>query len=265
MWVMIIKILLYVFLIFISIIIHELGHYIASNIYNVRVSKFCIGIGPRILKFKKYGTEFELKLFPIGGYICNNEDDIEKIKFWQEWIIDLAGVFNNLIISIISLSMYYNKNVFHVTRILFARIMKPFYMELINFNNYIQPLEENILFIQNNVPINQYLMLFGILNIILFTFNLLPLPILDGGQLIMSVVRRICNKDNKLKKYYNNITVIICIICWIILFIPLLYKVILVTNIYNFILLILFTMLFIVVKDTEIYKKLIDKFANILQ
>jgi regulator of sigma E protease len=53
------------------IFIHELGHFLAAKICNVRVEAFSIGFGPPIpgCHFKYGETEYKLALFPIGGYV----------------------------------------------------------------------------------------------------------------------------------------------------------------------------------------------------
>lgn len=52
------------------ITIHEYGHFIFARIFNVHVQRFSIGMGPVIYKrLDKYGTEFALSAFPLGGYV----------------------------------------------------------------------------------------------------------------------------------------------------------------------------------------------------
>ncbi len=53
------------------IFIHELGHFVAAKLCNVRVEAFSIGFGPAIpgCHFKSGETEYKLALFPIGGYV----------------------------------------------------------------------------------------------------------------------------------------------------------------------------------------------------
>lgn len=53
------------------IFIHELGHFVAAKLCNVRVEAFSIGFGPPVpgCHFKYGETEYKLALFPIGGYV----------------------------------------------------------------------------------------------------------------------------------------------------------------------------------------------------
>jgi regulator of sigma E protease len=53
----------------ILIIVHELGHFLAARISGVRVERFSIGFGPRIVSFVRGDTEYAISLIPLGGYV----------------------------------------------------------------------------------------------------------------------------------------------------------------------------------------------------
>ncbi len=60
------------FLIAICILVgvHEYGHFIAARLSGVKVLRFSIGFGSRLLAWKdKHGTEFALSAIPLGGYV----------------------------------------------------------------------------------------------------------------------------------------------------------------------------------------------------
>lgn len=58
------------------ILVHELGHFIASRLSNVAVREFSIGIGPVLWSKRHRDTQISLRLFPIGGYnLIEGEDD----------------------------------------------------------------------------------------------------------------------------------------------------------------------------------------------
>lgn len=62
---------MFIFILILSllIIIHELGHFMAARIAGVRVEQFSLGFGPVILKRKKGDTEYKINLIPLGGYV----------------------------------------------------------------------------------------------------------------------------------------------------------------------------------------------------
>lgn len=60
------------FLLAISILvaIHEFGHFYVARRCGVKVLRFSIGFGPRVLAIRdKQGTEFALSAIPLGGYV----------------------------------------------------------------------------------------------------------------------------------------------------------------------------------------------------
>lgn len=53
----------------VAIFVHELGHFLAARLRGVGVEAFAIGMGPRIVAWTRGGTEYSLRLFPVGGFV----------------------------------------------------------------------------------------------------------------------------------------------------------------------------------------------------
>jgi regulator of sigma E protease len=54
----------------ITIVVHELGHFLMARRAGVKVEVFSIGFGPRLLPWRdKHGTEWILAPLPLGGYV----------------------------------------------------------------------------------------------------------------------------------------------------------------------------------------------------
>src|SRR5574341_18775 len=51
------------------IFVHELGHFLVAKLLGVKVLRFSIGFGPRLLGFTRGGTEYRLSALPLGGYV----------------------------------------------------------------------------------------------------------------------------------------------------------------------------------------------------
>ena len=68
---MLISIIAFIIMLLFLVTIHEFGHFILARKSGVTVHEFAIGMGPRIWSFgkDKKGTEFNLRLLPIGGYV----------------------------------------------------------------------------------------------------------------------------------------------------------------------------------------------------
>ena len=59
------------------ILVHELGHFVAARLSNIRVEEFGLGFPPRAVKlFKRDGTIYSLNWIPLGGFVRPaGEDD----------------------------------------------------------------------------------------------------------------------------------------------------------------------------------------------
>ena len=60
------------------VFVHELGHYVVAKLCGVRVLKFSLGFGPRLVGFKRGDTEYVISAIPLGGYVKmagENPDD----------------------------------------------------------------------------------------------------------------------------------------------------------------------------------------------
>ncbi len=70
--------IIYFVLIFgLVVVAHEFGHFLLAKANGIHVIEFAVGMGPKLLHFKKGETEYCLRLLPIGGAcIFENEDEL---------------------------------------------------------------------------------------------------------------------------------------------------------------------------------------------
>ena len=61
-------ILAFVAALLLSVMIHELGHYLTAKCFGMKVSEFFLGFGTRIWSYRRGETEFGIKAIPAGGY-----------------------------------------------------------------------------------------------------------------------------------------------------------------------------------------------------
>ncbi len=64
-----ITILAFIFVIGILVFFHELGHFLLAKRSNIRVEKFSLGFGPKLISFVKGETEYLISALPLGGYV----------------------------------------------------------------------------------------------------------------------------------------------------------------------------------------------------
>ncbi|MBF0458228.1 MAG: RIP metalloprotease RseP [Nitrospirae bacterium] len=66
------------------IFVHELGHFICAKAVGIKVTKFSLGIGPKLIG-RKYGeTEYVLSAFLVGGYVKMHGEEMVGIDDPQE-------------------------------------------------------------------------------------------------------------------------------------------------------------------------------------
>jgi membrane-associated protease RseP (regulator of RpoE activity) len=89
----------------VSLMLHELGHFVTARATGMKVTEFFLGFGPRIWSTQRGETEFGIKAIPVGGYNrIVGMDPLEEIapedegrtyrdkKFWQKSVVVLSGV-----------------------------------------------------------------------------------------------------------------------------------------------------------------------------
>lgn len=65
----------------ILILVHEMGHFLVAKRFGVKIEKFSIGFGPKIVSRTIGETEYRLSWVPLGGYVkMLGETDPEKVS-----------------------------------------------------------------------------------------------------------------------------------------------------------------------------------------
>ena len=51
------------------IFVHELGHFLVGKFFGIAVEIFSVGFGPKILSWQSKGTDYQVCLLPLGGFV----------------------------------------------------------------------------------------------------------------------------------------------------------------------------------------------------
>ncbi|HEX6559288.1 MAG TPA: site-2 protease family protein [Longimicrobiales bacterium] len=51
------------------VFVHELGHFAAAKAVDIEVPRFSIGLGPKLIGFRRGETEYVISWLPLGGYV----------------------------------------------------------------------------------------------------------------------------------------------------------------------------------------------------
>jgi regulator of sigma E protease len=63
------------------IVVHEFGHFIVAKWVKIRVERFALGFGPRLLGIKIGETDYCINAFPLGGYIkMSGQEDFRPLE-----------------------------------------------------------------------------------------------------------------------------------------------------------------------------------------
>jgi membrane-associated protease RseP (regulator of RpoE activity) len=113
-------ILIFVAGIFVMILVHELGHFIAARRFGIKVEQFFVGFGPRLWSFRRGETEYGLKGIPVGGYVRiagmdpfqepapEDRDRVFTAKpRWQRAIVLVAGSVSHFVMAFVVLGLFF--------------------------------------------------------------------------------------------------------------------------------------------------------------
>ena len=195
------------------VLIHEGGHFFVAKLFKIKVNEFAIGFGPQIFAKEKGETKYALRLIPLGGFVSmegeeersEKEGSFSQASIPKRIAIVAAGGLVNIIFGVL---VYY---------IISSISLNSMYSGLIDTKDFIISIFESIkLLFTGNISVNQMTGIVGISDIVVNTngimnylyimalisaslgiTNLLPLPPLDGGKIVIYLIEAIRKKPMK--------------------------------------------------------------------
>ena len=64
----IITVLIFMAILMVLVLVHELGHFVTAKLFGVKVEEFGLGLPPRLLSIKRGETVYSLNALPLGGF-----------------------------------------------------------------------------------------------------------------------------------------------------------------------------------------------------
>lgn len=209
----------------IVVLVHEFGHYIAARRLGINVYEFSIGFpfSPKVATLFKYkGTEFTLRLLPLGGFVSFSRDDgSESPEFlkegrWKRAVVASAGSIANFVLAfLIFIAVFIVGKDFSLLdavveslstmTAVFAGTMH-LIMGIFTGNGSMDNLSGPIgIAVMAGKAINagviSLLYFTGFLSLSLGILNLLPLPALDGGHLVILAIESLKKRPLSLRTY----------------------------------------------------------------
>jgi regulator of sigma E protease len=228
---MIISFFAFIVVFSIIVLVHEFGHFVAARKSGIKVYEFSIGFpfSPRLLTlFRHKETEFTVRLLPLGGFVSFSRDGDEEAKELFEssinkraFVLSAGSLFNIVFAFIVFIPIFIlGKHLYFIDAILLSAktgwemlsgtIM--FFLNIFTGCGTIEGLSGpvGIAAMAGQAASKGFLNLFyftGALSMSLGIINLLPLPALDGGHLIMLLMESIKKKPIS-SKTYQLVTII---------------------------------------------------------
>ena len=216
-----------IFLLGFLVLIHEGGHFLVAKLCKVKVNEFAIGFGKVLLQKQGKETKYSRRMIPLGGF-CSMEGEEEepnapgsfsKASVWKRMAIVVAGATVNILFGIlvyfilvatvgiqfvdpakdtIANRIYYGAQgtgqfitaIFDSIKTLFSGGLKTDQMVgIVGISEVV---------VKTNGIIN-YLNLLAVISVSLGVTNLLPIPALDGGKLLILLIEVIRRKPMKIE------------------------------------------------------------------
>ena len=202
----------------------------------VKVIEFSIGFGKSFFSKQKGETTYSIRMIPLGGYVrmlgeeeaSEDERAFNNIPAWKRLLIVLAGPAINIAFGIVLfwlLASIYSKNMYTglvITKnylvLLFQGIAKLFTGGAQNAD-LVGPVGISQIIV-NTSGLFDFFYLLSVISISLGITNLLPIPGLDGGKILILIIELIRKKklsedlDLKLTAFRNVITFNSCCFCY---------------------------------------------------
>ncbi len=202
-----------IFLLGFLIFIHEGGHFLVAKLCKVKVNQFAIGFGPEIFSKTKGETKYAIRLIPLGGFVSMEGEEEEsekegafnKASIPKRIAIVAAGaivniIFGLLVYFILILTIYGSLGTaldatadFSVSLV---DSVKMLFTGKVGADDLTGPVGISEL-VSKTSGFREYAYILAIISVSLGVTNLLPIPALDGGKILLLIIEAIRRKPLK--------------------------------------------------------------------
>ena len=202
-----------IFLLGFLIFIHEGGHFLVAKLCKIKVNEFAIGFGPTIWKKQVKETKYTIRAIPLGGFVSMEGEDGEsdhersfsKASIPKRIAIVAAGAIVNIIFGLftyfILVAIVYKSIplAFEATGSFISSMFESLKM-LFTGNVGIKDLTGPVgisQVVSSTTTIVNYIYIIALISVSLGITNLLPIPALDGGKILLLIIEAIRRKPLK--------------------------------------------------------------------
>lgn len=187
------------------VLVHELGHYVVGRRSGIAVAEFAIGWGPRIFGVRRAGTLWTVRILPLGGYVRWAEEgpgNFLAVSARARALALIAGPVANLLVTPLLLAVLYGAvqgggltglwqavtGTGHMILWWFTMVAELFHGEAV-LSGPVAVTQVTATAVASGLA--QALAYSALWSLNLALFNLLPVPGLDGGRLLLILVERL--------------------------------------------------------------------------
>jgi len=88
---------------------HELGHFVVARLMGMPISRFSVGLGPSLFSFWRGNTEYRFSLVPFGGYVLPDIDDPRAFfeqPVGKRLLFALGGPAANILLAMVGFAIF---------------------------------------------------------------------------------------------------------------------------------------------------------------
>ena len=190
--------------------IHEGAHFLVAKRSGVKVLDFSLGFGKEIWAKQGAETRYSLRIVPLGGFVrmLGEEEEVEderafnRAPCWKRLAIVLAGPVINISFGLVLfwiLASIYNRNAYYglIVRknyiVLLFQSIAGLFTGGMKDAGLVGPVGISSMIVQTS-GLFDFCYLMAVISISLGITNLLPIPGLDGGKILLLIVEMIRRK-----------------------------------------------------------------------
>ncbi|MCL6478808.1 MAG: site-2 protease family protein [Peptococcaceae bacterium] len=178
------------------VLVHEFGHFIAAKALGLPVKEFSLGFGPKVIYKTWRGTVYSVRAVWLGGFVLLDEKLFEQAKSWKKILVYLSGPAINLISAITvvtALAIHFEVQSPLLTAISFITYIITMTVQAIStmsFGAMAGPvgIVDSVAQVVQVSPLTDVALITAMIHVCVGLTNLLPLPLFDGGRVLMTAV-----------------------------------------------------------------------------
>jgi regulator of sigma E protease len=199
------------------IFIHEAGHFAAARLVGIPVSEFSVGFGPRLWSRRWGRTEYSLRALPLGGFVVpgvSSDSEFRAFELRRRLAFFLGGPLANLVVAVHLFGalngLKRGPSLYDVAVAPFGQVLAACWQVLTflprmladpaSLSGVVGIVVEGGRMAEAGMMVELAISL----TISLAVLNMLPIPILDGGQILLSCLEERFPRFTRLRPAATN-------------------------------------------------------------